>query len=73
MLTKSFGEFLGGGDFTLGDMSIGNSIFARPELFFHDGIANLDALITDVDSWACDEFFHLRVAFATEGAHGDIG
>ncbi len=31
-----------------------------------------DAVIADVDPWTCDEFFYLRMAFATEGAKGEV-
>jgi hypothetical protein len=31
-----------------------------------------DAVIADVDPWARDEFFYLRMALATEGAKGEV-
>jgi len=32
-----------------------------------------DAVVTNVDAGPGDEFLHLRVAFSTEGAKGEVG
>jgi hypothetical protein len=39
------------------------------EFLIEDPFANSDTAVADVDSGPGDELAHLRVAFATEGAH----
>src|SRR5215471_16473543 len=43
------------------------------EFFIQNAFANVDAAVADVNTGACDELPHLSVAFAAEGAHGEIG
>ena len=43
------------------------------KFLFEDGRAHLDALVADVYSRARNQLFHLRVAFATEGTHREVG
>jgi hypothetical protein len=38
------------------------------ELFFDDLVAEVDALVADVDAWARDELLHLLLALPAEGA-----
>src|SRR6266480_4008466 len=42
------------------------------ELFIKNAFANVDAAVANVNTRACDELAHLSVAFATEGAHGEV-
>jgi hypothetical protein len=37
-----------------------------------NGRADVDAFVTNIDAGTGDEFFDLRVTFATEGTHGEI-
>src|SRR5438876_10081627 len=42
------------------------------ELFIENAFANVDATVADINTRACAELAHLSVAFATEGAHGEV-
>src|SRR5215510_11017582 len=42
------------------------------ELFIKNAFANVDTAVTNINPGACDELPHFRVAFATEGAHGEV-
>jgi hypothetical protein len=42
------------------------------ELLIENAFANVDAAVANVNARACDELSHLGVAFATEGAHGEV-
>src|SRR4029079_10479550 len=42
------------------------------ELLIQNTFANVDAAIANINAWACNELAHLSVAFATEGAHGEV-
>jgi hypothetical protein len=42
------------------------------ELLVENTFANVDAAVADVNARACNELPHLSVAFATEGAHGEV-
>src|SRR5678815_2267039 len=42
------------------------------ELLIENAFADVDAAVANVNARACDELAHLCVAFATEGAHGEI-
>src|SRR5262245_19294570 len=42
------------------------------EFFIEDAFANVYAAVANVDARACDELAHFGVAFATEGAHGEV-
>src|SRR6059058_2065165 len=42
------------------------------ELFVENAFANVDAAVANVNTRTCNELAHFRVAFATEGAHGEV-
>jgi hypothetical protein len=43
------------------------------QLLVEDAFADVDATVANVDARTGDEFAHLCVAFAAEGAHGEVG
>ena len=43
------------------------------QFLVEDAFADVDATVANVDAGTGDELAHLRVAFATEGAHGEVG
>src|SRR5262249_18536289 len=43
------------------------------EFLIENAFANVDAAVADVNTGAGNKLSHLSVAFATEGAHGEIG
>jgi hypothetical protein len=43
------------------------------ELLIEDALANVDTTVADVNTGPGNQFAHLGVAFATEGAHGEVG
>src|SRR5262249_3375087 len=42
------------------------------ELLIENAFANVDAAVANINTRACDELAYLSVAFATEGAHGEV-
>ena len=42
------------------------------EFLIEDALANVDAAIADINARPGDEFSHLGMAFAAEGAHGEV-
>src|SRR5215475_10305045 len=42
------------------------------ELLVENAFANVDAAIANINPRACDELTDFSVAFATEGAHGEV-
>src|SRR5205085_7250960 len=47
------------------------SVFVQ--FLVENAFADVDATVADVNAGTGDEFTHLRVAFATERAHGEVG
>src|SRR5215213_195933 len=43
------------------------------QLFIEDALADVDATVANVNAGTGDQLPHLRVAFATEGAHREVG
>ena len=43
------------------------------QLLVEDAFADVDATVANVDAGTGDELAHFRVAFATEGAHREVG
>src|SRR5260221_14280451 len=43
------------------------------QLFVEDNLTDIDRIIANIDVGAGNKLAHLRVAFATERAHGEIG
>ena len=43
------------------------------EFLIEDAFADVDATVANINAGPGDEFAHFRVAFATEGAHGEVG
>jgi hypothetical protein len=46
---------------------------AAAELLVEDALADVDAIVADVDARACDEFAHFAVGLPTEAAHRQVG
>ena len=43
------------------------------QFFIENTLANVDAAIADINAGTGDQFAHLCMALATEGAHGEVG
>ena len=43
------------------------------QLLIEDALADVDATVANIDAGTGDQLAHLRVAFATEGAHCEVG
>src|ERR1700730_11111774 len=43
------------------------------EFLIKDALADVNTIIANIDTRSGNEFAHLRMAFATERAHGEIG
>ena len=69
-LTDLCGDGSGG---RLGKGSVELGLLLVRKFLVQDGGAHLDTLVADIDAGAGDELLDLRVALATEGAHGEIG
>ena len=68
ILIKSFANLCRLGDSDVRGLTTGILI----ELFIQNAFANIDAAVANINSRTGDEFSHFRVAFATEGAHGEV-